>query len=338
MTLIIGTAHWNGICFNTDTRVTNLRTQTYKDNARKLAHIHGGIGMVASGDRASAVMVRETVRKHLDDFVLSGTKFPPSVDLQSVTRDLLYESLKKLRNHPLNKKRPIYEVKSKGLFGVMINDQPLELNTEEANNLLRIIIEGAKINEIYSQYIEQIVLCANGQIPSIKLASFKQSTLYKYQVKLFDDPSSDIYEVERVPFGKIIALGSGAEFDYESVESKVLSFVLFSEGAESVQNGAFHLGMIHHYAEELVPLNKAFDFQTFGGAVIGGTIETDENNMSSTNVLLGDVGDKATGSVISSVREDNDKLWVTTASGEELELEDFPDSLEVEEQLAWFNT
>jgi hypothetical protein len=335
MTLIIGTPHWNGICFNSDTRVTNTRTSTYEDNARKMAHIHGGVGMVACGDRTSAIMVRETVRKHLDTFAKSGIQFPQSVDLQNVFQTLLLESLKELRDHPNNNERPIYDVSSSGLFGVNINDQPLTLNSEEATKLIKIIVEGAKINDIYSKNIEQISHCANGQIPNALLKDFKQHTLYRYKVKLYDDSDDDIYEVEKVPFGKIIALGSGSEFDYEAVESKVLSYALFSNGAENVRNGAFHLGMIHHYAEQLVPLDKRFNFRTFGGAVIGGTIETDNKNMGSTNVLLGDITDKTTGLVISSVSEKNNELWVKIANGDELKLEDFPDQITEEEQLSW---
>lgn len=335
MTLIIASSHWNGICFNTDTRVTNLTSKCYKDNAQKFAHIHGGIGMIASGDRLSAIIVREVVRKHLDKFSQTNIKFPPTVDLQNVFQSLFIQSLKELREHPLNKQRPIYDVSSTGFFGVNINDQPLTLNQEESNNLIKIIVEGKKINSLYSKYIEKIGLCANGQIPKAILKDHHQNTLFRYRVKLFDNIEEDIYEVKKVPFGKIIVLGSGSEFNYESIESKVLSFVLFDNTSDDIGNGAFHLGMIHHYAEKEVGIDKRFNFKTFGGAIIAGTIETDENGMGSTKIFLGKTGDKKTGSIISEVLEINKELWVITKEGKKVKLEQFPDKLIYSEKLLW---
>lgn len=335
MTLIIGTAHWNGICLNSDTRVTNTRTHKYNDNAQKMAHIHGGVGMLACGDKASSIIVREVIRNHLNEFAKTNIKFPQQVDLQSVFQSLFKESLKELRNHPLNLKRPIYEVNSSGLIGINIMDQSLALDKEESNNILKIIIEGKKINSFYTKYIEQIGLCANGQIEKAILKDLKQHTLFKYKVKLFDDKDSDIYEVHKVPFGKIVAMGSGSEFNYEAVESKVLSFVLFSEGADDVGNGAFHLGMIHHFAEKSIDVDKRFNFRTFGGAIIACMIQTNKDGNGSTNIFLGDVRDKKTGSVISSVEIMNNDLWVTTQSGEKLKLETFPEKFTYNDKFSW---
>ncbi len=335
MTLIIGSPHWKGICFNTDTRVTNSAKKTYEDNAQKMAHIHGGIGMVASEDKASAIMVRESIRRHLDNFEKTKVQFSPNIDLQIIYKDLFEGALKELRNHPYNDKRPIYEVKSKGLIGVNIPDQPLRLNQEECNNLIRVIVEGGKINEIYSKYISEISMCSNGQKKLAELDGFSQQTLYKYEVKLFDDENFDIYKITKVPFGTIVAFGSGSDFNYSEIATKILSYMLFSESGDSAEDGAFHLGMVHHYAEQEIDVDNSFNFRTFGGAIVAGTIETDENGIGNTKILLGNLIDKKTNRVISSTREKNNKLWVTTKEGNEVELEPFPDKLNFPGNRTW---
>jgi len=335
MTLIIGSTHWNGICFNVDTRATNLRTRTYTDNAQKMSHVHGGIGMVACGDRDSAIMVRETIRKHLDEFALTGQSFGPEVDLQDVYYDLFKESLKKLREHPFNNQRPIYDVSSSGLIGVNITDQPLRLNKEECENIVRILVEGGRINEIYSRNISNISQCASGALEYAEINEFSQNTLYRYKVKLFDDESADIYEVERVPFGKIIALGSGSNFNYDAVQSKVLSYMLFSEHGDDSEVASFHLGMIHYHAEQEVPVDSRFNFRTFGGAIVPGVIVTDDHGMGYTKILLGDNRSQLTGELISSVKEKSDGLWVITKDGNEVKLEEFPDQIGSGDSLLW---
>lgn len=335
MTLIVGTSHWNGICINSDTRATNRRSGKFIDNVQKIAHIHGGIGMVASGDKSSAIMVRETIRQRLNEFADTNIKFPQRVDLQKVIQKLLLSSLKKLRKHPFKVKNPSYKIFSKGLIGVNVNDQPLTLNQEESRNLIKIIIEGKKINWIYQKNIDQISKCANGHISKAVLKDFHQNSLYSYKVNINDKPINDIYEVKKVPFGKILAFGSGSDFDYKAIESKTLSYVLFSSDADDIWNASFHLGIIHEAAESKVGINKHFKIKTFGGAVVAGAISTDASGMGSTKILMGEFGLTKTREIISKVFKKNGKLWITTRSGVSHKLEPFPDKLDKKIYYLW---
>lgn len=340
MTLIVGTPHWNGVCLNSDTRVTNPKTGVYTDDAQKFAHIHGGIGMVASGDRQSAIIVRETLRDTLEEYKRSGKRFDHSVDLSGVMRDLLVTGLKNTRNHKLHQSRSIYETYSKGLIGVTISDQHLRLNREESNNLLSIILNGSHgylIEEsFYKKYMMQIVACSSGSIPCVEFDEYPHNVLYKYELKLFDDESDDICKVDKVTFGEIAAFGSGSEFDYSGKRDRVLFFVLFNGRFKDVGLGSLHLSMIHEYAEQMAPTNKMFNIKTFGGAIIPGIITTpDADTNSLTAIITGELGSKIENRVISTVYEKAKQLRVVTRSGEHLKLVPFPDKLDSGDGMYW---
>jgi len=339
MTLIVGTTHWNGICLNSDTRVTNKSTGTYHDNAQKLAHIHGGFGMVASGDRQSAILVRETIRKRLDDFENTGIKFDHSIDLTGVTEMLLTSALKETRGHSIHKTRPIYDTASKGLIGTCIPDQRLRLNQEECNNVMSIIVNGCQGLELdqgfYKKYILKVAACMSGELPFVEFDEYPQSNLYKYDLKLFDDELADRYDLQRVPFGEIVAMGSGSEFDYSSERDRVLFFTLFNGKFGDVGLGSLHLSMIHEMAEGLAPKHKIFDIKTFGGAIVPGLISTLPNGAGVTHIIECDLGSKIEGRVVSKTYHRGNELWVQTRSGEDLELERFPDSVDVIRGMYW---
>lgn len=339
MTLIVGTTHWNGICLNSDTRVTNRLTGEYSDNAQKIAHIHGGFGMVASDDRQSAILVRESIRKRLDDFADANIKFDHSVDMTGVTEMLLLSALKETRQHSLHESRPIYKTSSTGLIGVSTPDQRLKLSPAECTNLLSIIFEGSEgmnlDNRFYKKYMIDVANCANGSIPFVKFDEYPCNVLYQYKLKLFDDKDADVYEINRVPFGEIVAMGSGSNFDYSSKRDRALFFVLFGGNFDDVEAGALHLSMIHEYAEELAPKNKVFDIKTFGGAIVPGIIRSHANGNSETGIIECDLGSKIENRVVSKTYHKGKDLWVTTRAGDEIKLEPFPDSVDVGDGMYW---
>lgn len=339
MTLIVGTPHWNGICLNSDTRVTNKKTGAYLDNAQKLSHVHGGIGMVSSGDRQSAILLRETLRKRLDEFAKTRIKFDRSIDLSGVIEMLLISGLKLTRKHESHRIRAIYETESRGLIGVTIPDQRLRLDQGECKNLLSIIIEGSQGLQLdpvfYKKYFIKIATCSSGGILFVEFDEYPLSKLYKYQLKLYDDESQDIYNLEKVPFGEIVAMGSGSEFDYSSKRDRVLFFTLFNGDFKDVGLGSLHLSMIHEFAEMIAPAHKTFNIKTFGGAVVPGIINTLPNGYGNTGIIECDLGSKIENRVISKTYHRGTDLWVTTRSGENVKLDPFPDALDVEPGMFW---
>jgi hypothetical protein len=339
MTLIVGTTHWNGICLNSDTRATDRNTGKYSDNAQKLSHIHGGIGMVASRDRQSAILLRETIRKRLDEFEKTNIQFDHSVDLSNVMETLLTEALKQTRQHELHKTRPIFETDSFGLIGTTIPDQKLRLNSIECKNLVSIIKNGSQgepINQRFEQkYMTQIESCAEGKRNSVEFDEFPQSILFKYDLKLFDDESLDIYSLDKVPFGEIEAMGSGSGFDYSSTRDRVLFFVLFNGDFKDVGLGSLHLSMIHELAEKLAPPDKIFNIKTFGGAIIPGFIHTLPDGNGNTVIEECDLGSKTENRIVSKTFHKGKDLWVITRDGKEVKLEPFPDKVDITPGMYW---
>lgn len=323
MTLIVGTTHWKGICLNADTRATRSNG-TYVDNAQKIAHVKGGIGMAAAGDCQSAVMVRDTLIKRLDKILGDGTKVNDE-DMISFMRQTILETLQEVKDHPLAGSKPIYDIKSKGLIGVSLPFLPLILTHDEAENLVGILLSGSKLNSIYSRHIEQIAACANNEFRTIRIEEFPLSVLYTYTIKLYDDPSDCVYEVNTVPFGKMVAYGSGANFDYPTKTPRILSWVLFSPEAEDIDYATLHLAQTLFYADKEIPVDARYGFKTFGGGLIAGIIRSRPNGYSSTDIVLGDMGSKESGKIVLRTYEKSGKLWVETKEGKHLELVPFPE-------------
>lgn len=323
MTMIVGTTHWKGICLNADTRVTK-KGGTYEDNAQKITHINGGIGMAAAGDCSSAIMVKETLINNLEKIKLSGVKVKDE-DMVDFMQDTIKLTLKDVRNHQAVQRRPIYDVSSVGLIGCNFPFLPLTLDYYEANNLIEVLVNTSTLNTIYSRYIKKIAWCANSKFNLIRIDEFHQSILFKYKLKLFDDEEACIYDVERVPFGKIVALGSGAKFDYLSKSPRALSWVLFSPEAENIEDASLHLTSMLAYADNEIGEDPRYGFKTFGGGVIAGVIRSHENGMGSTDIILGDLGSKADRKIVSRTYKKAGKLWVETKEGKNLELIPFPD-------------
>lgn len=340
MTLIVGTPHWNGICLNSDTRVTNSANGKYKDNAQKIAHIHGGIGMVASKDRLSAILLRETIRRRLDSFIATNQKFDSSSDLTVITELLIISAMKDTRNHDLHNHRPIYDTDSEGLIGITIPDQKLRLNNKECENLLSILTNGSQglpVDKLFvNKYIHQFIDCTNGNIQFVEFSEFPCNTLYKYKLKLYDDKSYDIYKLQKVPFGQIEAMGSGSAFDYSSKRDRVLFFVLFSGKYNDVGGGALHLSMIHEFAEQLAPKHKVFNIKTFGGAIVPGVINTLPNGNGNTAIIECRLSSKSKKkATISKTYHIGNDLWVTTRSGDNIKLDPFPDTVDIQGGMFW---
>lgn len=332
MTLIAGSAHWQGICLNSDTRAT-LSDGRYEDNFQKISHIHGGIGMAAAGDCLSAIMFRETLRKNLDEVLHSGKKINDKkmVDFMS---GIIVKSMKDVHNHPYINERPIYEIDTTGLIGINFPFLNLTLNSAEANNLLEILANANQpLNSIYSKIIEKISWCANSPFNNIMFEEFPLSILFTYKLKLFYDAAACIYDLKRVPFGKIIAIGSGSSFDYVNKVPRILSWMLFAPGSENIENATFHLSALLEYAEQEVPENKKFGFKTFGGSIIAAVIRNHKNGNSSTDIMLGDFGSKIKNKIISKVYEKDGKLWIETREGKNFELKTFPDKLILNKKL-----
>ncbi|OQY67097.1 hypothetical protein B6D29_02285 [Microgenomates bacterium UTCPR1] len=335
MTLIIGTTHWKGICLSADTRAT-LSNGTYQDNFQKIAHIQGGIGMAAAGDAISAIMFRETLQNNLNDLKNSGKKFPDN-KISQVIVDIIKKSLIDVKKHSYIKERPIYEVNTVGLIGINLPFAKLNINYEEANLLLESLANANKpLNSIYGKIIEKLAWCANSKYNHFVINEFHQSLLFTYKLKLFDDEDACIYELTRVPFGKIVALGSGSSFNYPSKSPRILSWVLFTQEAEDIEYAALHLTSLVEYAELEVPNNDKFGFKTFGGSILAAVIRTN-NNIGSTDVVLGDLGSKVENRIISRVYEKSGKLWIETRQGKNLPLLTFPNNIKTRAQFKTFD-
>ncbi len=323
MTLIVGTTHWKGICLNADTRATRSNG-TYIDNAQKIAHVKGGIGMAAAGDCLSAIIVQDTLIKRLDKIIGDGTKVKDS-DMSSFMQHTILETLHEVKDHPLAQTRPIYEIKSKGMIGISLPFLPLVIRHDEAEKLLGILVNGSKLNSIYSRNIEQIAWCANSKFNMIRIKEFPMSVLYTYHIKLYDDPDDCLYEVNPVPFGTMVAYGSGSNFDYPKKAPRILSWVLFSPEAEDIDYATLHLAQTLFYAEKEVPADAKYGFKTFGGGLIAGVVRTHPNGNGSTDIVLGDMGSKELGKIVLRTYEKNGKLWVETKEGKQMELVPFPE-------------
>lgn len=320
MTLIVGTPHWKGVCLNADTRVTNKNSKSYKDDVIKISHIHGGIGTASSGNALGAIAINESIRKSLDDYQQSGQRFDKSVDLIPIIQKILIDGLKMTRNHQsIENPLKIYDVKNAGLIGVNIPDQKLILNTEECNNLIEILVSGSTLNSIYSKNIEAIGRCANGYCKEITLEDFNYNLLFRYYVKLFDDESSDIYELEKVPFGKIVALGTGSEFEYIRESPRILSFVLFSHEGEDIYNASLHLTAMQEQAEINVKMDPDYNFKTFGGGIVPAVITSDDKN-GRTEVVISELINKKDNKLASETFIKNNDLWIRTREGKEYKL------------------
>lgn len=323
MTLIVGTTHWKGVCLNADTRATRSNG-TYVDNAQKIAHVKGGIGMAAAGDCLSAIMVRDTLIKRLDKILGDGTKVKDE-DMIAFMRQTILETLQEVRDHHLVKSRPIYDIKSTGLIGISLPFLPLVVTHHEAKLLLEILVSGSRLNSIYSRHIEQIAWCANSKFNVIRIKEFPMSVLYTYTIKLYDDPGDCVYEVNPVPFGTLVAYGSGARFDYPAKAPRILSWVLFSPEAEDIDYATLHLAQTLFYANKEVPADLKYGFKTFGGGLIAGVVRSHPNGYGSTDIVLGDMGSKELGKIILRTYEKNGKLWVETKEGKHVELIPFPE-------------
>jgi len=293
--------------------------------------------MVSAGDRYSAIVFRETLRKTLDEFAQSGIKYPLSVDLTDVMKNLITDAMKNTRSHEIHLRRPIYDTSSIGLIGVSIADQKLKLDPEECTNVMSSIVNGAQgkpIDEFFFKKLPLILACANKEVPYIEFDEYHQCVLFQYKLKLFDDADDDIYELTRIPFGRIVALGSGSKFDYIAHQDRTLFFALFQSGVDA-DVGALHLSSILELAEHEILQSTGFNFKTFGGAVVPASIITHPNGNGETRIILCDLGSKLDNRVVSRTYNKNGNIWVETRSGKNLELQPFPDKLSIKDDMSW---
>ena len=326
MTLIVGTLHWKGICLNADTRATNVQTGKYTDDILKIAHVHGGIGMAASGNAHTAIAFRETLRKKLDANIKSGRRLKNNESRISHVLNIIQESLVETPSHQELQNIPIENIYSKGLIGVNMPQEKMVINSKEANNLMEILVNSSVLNSIYSRTIEKISWCANSKFNAVELSEFEKNVLLKYEL----DKINNTYTVQEVPFGEVVAFGSGSEFDYKKISPRIMSWVLFSPEGENIENASQHLTSMQAYADAEVDVNPKLGFKTFGGGIIAGAVRNIKQNgidMGETGIVLGEYGLKKENRIVSKTYQKGKDLWIETYDGENMPLKPFPECL-----------
>lgn len=331
MTLIVATQHWKGICISSDTRATRQTPTgdfTYEDNALKVAIIKGGLGMGAAGNKAANVIFKALLNKVFNEQMSNPTEKIKSeifTNPVGLVEDAIETALLAVKDHPDSQKIPRGDesITIKGVLGGYIPGDPLILNKAEVESLFEIIINSPSLNSIYSDYLESISACLNGARSFVQFDRFNQTFLFTYSLTFNKDGIIE-KEITRVPFGKIVAFGSGSHFAYETFSPRILGWVLFAGGSEDIQNSAIHLTQVHSYADNEVEEDNSFNFRTFGGGIVPVAIMERDNGTTDAKVVLVELLSKPDRKLISETLEKDGTLWIKTEKGIE-KLVSFPD-------------
>lgn len=323
MTLIVGTPHWNGACFTSDTRETRTTITgdvTYEDDALKFTLLAGGIGMAAAGNKGLNVIFRSIVTKILYEDA-KKTKYKSTDNPIAFFGSLTMKALKSTPKHPDAKKYLIPNDKTRisGLIGGAVLWLPLRIWQDEAKNLIDIILEAPTLNSVYTKHHQEILKCAAGEIPHKDFLEFPYSFVLMYNLVLDKDGQPIIWSIVRVPFGKIAAFGSGSKFPLFKHIPRVLGWLLFNQEADDIELAAMQLSQIHGYADKYIGPKFGFSFKDFGGGIIPG-IATSKG----VGVVQGEIRSKPDRALIADVYSQQGKLWVKTSKNVPYQLKEFP--------------
>jgi hypothetical protein len=312
MTLIVGTAHWNGVCITTDTRVTYPLNKTHRDDVQKLHHVHGGVGVGTAGNVLVSQLFLKSLRNRLEMHGTVGAKLFPGQSSIPTFKIIIEDALSDLSGDSDIQLIPPEDSVIQGIVGINDSGMKLRLNRDESYKYMMAAANSSSLNTAYVGHIAAVAACERGEIPYAEFAEFNHNFLMTYEYH----PDSGVAVVETVPFGTIVALGSGSNFEYSTYSPKILGQVLFDTPVDDIDSATLHLAQMYYHAEQLVPEDSQYGFRTFGGAILPGVVTTNmTDNMSMTRIVLGDLTDRKTMKIISGTHEKNGELLVNSGDG-----------------------
>ena len=312
MTLIVGTVHWKGICFTSDTRATRQTVtgdMTYEDDAQKVSIITGGFGIAASGNALVNSIFKAVLRSKIEEDMLTLKNTVASTDshrqvfIYSVIKNSLVEVSELPRIKALKEKAGI-----RGFIGGVDPRLPLTLGPEECKSVVEIFINSPQLNSIYKKYHEEILSCSNGTRTTVVFKELPFGFLYGYSLEI--KKKRLVLNLDRIPFGTLAAFGSGSEFAYESIAPRILGWVLMNQEPEDIHQAVSHLTQIHSYADKEVLATPGFDFKTFGGGIVPAVLH-DREGMASMEIPLAKYFDKEH-KLITEIFQKDGKLYIKT--------------------------
>ncbi len=331
MTLIAGAIVWNGICVGADTRATHTdpltNNHTYTDDILKIDMLPVGLGIAVAGNCDTASIFREVFSRKL----IENKKTDNSYDgPANIVKGIIEESLHELAFDTRVSRKPAEQTGIAGLIIGVDKGASLRLDQNECSRILEIVNNREINTSVWKKYKKNIEGCAKGEASYIELREYPQSTLFSFESMLGSRTSPGFLKVDRIPFGRVEALGSGKSGDHDIQQKNTLFYCLFGvdpDSPEAIDDSAVHVLRTHGWSERVVPINPKYTFPTFGGGYLAGAfLETPPNSgMVQFRVALGDYFRDATRTdlVCSVYINSSGRLSVRTRKGEEVELKKF---------------
>lgn len=331
MTLIAGTIVWNGICVGADTRATHTNSvngnYTYTDDIQKIDMLPNGLGIAVAGDCDTATIFREILISKFSENTEKGDGHDGPAN---IIKEIIADALRELAFDGRVTSKEAEKTRIGGLiFGVDLGVS-LRLDQGDCKRVLNIVGTKEVASWVWDKYRDAIIKCANEELPEVVLEEFPQSTLFSFESRLASRALPGILTVERIPLGRIEALGSGRSSDHEEQQKNTLFYSLFTvdpTSPEGIDDSAVHVLRTHGWAERVVPLQEEYGFQTFGGGYLAGAfLETPPNSgMVMFRVTLGEYfRDAARTDLVCAVYPNAaDKLCIRTGDGREWVLKKF---------------